>query len=513
MCKRLLAFLLALMTLCSLAACGNKEGGQGTGATSDGFVFRNKESVELGEPDAPLDPKAVYSKLTYTPEMFYGDYRLRGGNEAAEKFGAESEYFTWTQDGEEIEFTKLPFEIVAGTYTLSHSIMYVKEYNWMKLYFMHKYDDGQCTLDDVLCSYEIDGNKLIVNPLDTFEVDRESKNITYAFSDEVWEYSFAFEGRDLTLSADGASVTLTTGLDAYGKIDWIHAENYLSPGSESLDGIDYISFGYNAEDGYSRMYFETVDGEMSYNSIGVLHENGLFTFTLPLEETVKTYQYVYFCGGYDGLVLTDGTNTYYYNDTFAGRNKKALSGYLTEDQTVRLDELDETQLETIVEKTENLMDDLAKAFNDAGIQVTVDEATGELAMDASVLFGGDSAVLTEEGKAFLNKFVDVYTSIAFSEKYDGFVSKTIVEGHTAPVSGGTYESGLPLSEERANNVKDYCLSSETGVDTGKLAANLEAVGLSNSKPVLDENGEVDMKASRRVSFHFIIDLDQQSAGN
>ena len=175
----------------------------------------------------------------------------------------------------------------------------------------------------------------------------------------------------------------------------------------------------------------------------------------------------------------------------------------------KLDELTDSQLEAIVEKKENLMEDLAKAFNDAGIKVTVDEKSGELAMDSSVLFGGDSAVLTTEGKTFLNKFVDVYTSIVFSDKYEGFVSKTMVEGHTAPVSGSTYESGLPLSEQRANNVKDYCVSSETGVDTSKLATNLEAIGYSNSKPVKDANGNVDMAASRRVSFRFIINLEQK----
>ena len=82
----------------------------------------------------------------------------------------------------------------------------------------------------------------------------------------------------------------------------------------------------------------------------------------------------------------------------------------------------------------------------------------------------------------------------------------MVEGHTAPVEGGTYESGLPLSQERANNVKNYCMSSETGVDVSKLAANLEAVGYSNSKPIKDASGNVDMAASRRVSFRFVINL-------
>lgn len=115
--------------------------------------------------------------------------------------------------------------------------------------------------------------------------------------------------------------------------------------------------------------------------------------------------------------------------------------------------------------------------------------------------------ISNDGKDLLNKFLKTYTSIAYNEKYDGFISKTMVEGHTAPVSGSTYESGLPLSEQRANNVKSYCLSADTGVDTSKLSTTLEAVGLSNSKPVYGSDGKIDMAACRRVSFRFIVDIN------
>ena len=154
------------------------------------------------------------------------------------------------------------------------------------------------------------------------------------------------------------------------------------------------------------------------------------------------------------------------------------------------------------------MDDLVKAFRDAGISVTVNSATGELAVDSAVLFGGDSAALTSDGKSFLNRFIEVYTTTAFSEKYKGFISKTMLEGHTAPVAGSTEESSMALSRERAENVRDYCISSETGVDISSLSAAFEAVGFADSKPIIDDNGNVDMAASRRVSFRFIIDLDQ-----
>jgi outer membrane protein OmpA-like peptidoglycan-associated protein len=168
----------------------------------------------------------------------------------------------------------------------------------------------------------------------------------------------------------------------------------------------------------------------------------------------------------------------------------------------------DSELKEIAEKEEDLFEDLANAFNDAGITVSVNKETGEIAMDSTVLFGGDSAELTDEGKEFLNNFIKAYTSIIYNEKYDGFISKTMVEGHIAPVSGTTYEGGLPLSEKRAENVKDYCLSSATGVDTSKLASTLETVGYSQSKPVYDSDGNVDIAGSRRVSFRFIINLDK-----
>ena len=154
----------------------------------------------------------------------------------------------------------------------------------------------------------------------------------------------------------------------------------------------------------------------------------------------------------------------------------------------------------IVAKKDDLLGDLVSAFETAGVNVTVNTATGEMAMDSSVLFGGDSDVLTDDGKAVLDKFVTAYTSVINNEKYNGFVSKTMVEGHVAPVSGDTYEDGLPLSESRANNVKDYC------VTAGLSADALQSVAYSNSRPVKDADGNVDMAASRRVSFRFMINL-------
>ena len=164
------------------------------------------------------------------------------------------------------------------------------------------------------------------------------------------------------------------------------------------------------------------------------------------------------------------------------------------------------KLEEIEAKKTDLLAELVAEFNAAGINVTVNESTGELAMDSSVLFGGDSSELTPEGAAFVDTFIGIYTRVIFSEKYNGFVSKTLVEGHTAP-TGTSYEADLPLSEARANSVLNYCKASAFATNPDQVATTFEAVGLSNSKPVYANDGSVDMDASRRVTFRFLINLD------
>ena len=506
--KRIFALILTAIMVFTFSACSEKEGKKGSSggtAPKGGIVFENDDSVKLGTPEKELNAEDIYENLTYTPQMFYGNYRLLGGEKAVEKYGKESEYFEFTQKGKEYLLSEIPYGIEAGKTTLAHSVNFIKEYEWARLTFLQKTDSGNY-LYTLLCAYEVDGKTVSFRPLDTFEVDKENNKISYTFTDTVLEYEFAFSGRSLTLSTEKNSLTITTGLDITEDDIYIRSEHYLSSDSAVLDDIEQISFYYEYGEDDALFYVSTFSGESIYNGIGKYEENGLFTFTVPFEEKTKTYQFVCFICQRDGFVITDGERTYYFNDTYSDRNMNVLQDFITEDQTGKLESLTESQIEALVEKKENLMDDLAKAFGDAGIKVTVDEKNAELAIDSSVLFGGDSAVVTAQGKEFLNKFIDVYTSVIFNDKYDGFISETLVEGHTAPVAGSTYQSGLPLSEERANNVKNYCLSAETGVDTAKLAESLSAVGCSNSKPIYGTDGKVDMAASRRVSFRFIVNI-------
>ena len=81
----------------------------------------------------------------------------------------------------------------------------------------------------------------------------------------------------------------------------------------------------------------------------------------------------------------------------------------------------------------------------------------------------------------------------------------MVGGHTDTL--GSYESNQILSEERAKGVMDFCLSEECGLEEAQrsiLESIMQAKGYSYDYPVVAEDGSIDMAASRRVSFSFLI---------
>lgn len=155
----------------------------------------------------------------------------------------------------------------------------------------------------------------------------------------------------------------------------------------------------------------------------------------------------------------------------------------------------------------SLLGDLKMAFAESGLPVLVDDVTGEVTLDSAILFDVDSAEISEKGKAVLQRVAYVYANVLLNEKYQGFVSEILVEGHTD--TSADYDYNLKLSQDRADSVKAFCLSEDCGLDEAsrtELDGMMKTVGCSYDRPVYDEDGNVDMQASRRVSFRFLINL-------
>ena len=524
MTKKLIALFLAAVMLLSFAACGkedaDKKTEETTKAASDkteslntiidepGYLFKNEDSVDLQAPDKAIDVQSIYDNLEYNEKMFMGSYINENclTDEGCLDFAEEVGYIPFKTNYAE-NLTSVPYKIVCGINNIAHRLSDVSEYEWAR--FSYYSDKGY--LIELVGAISVEGKKLTFTPVDTFEVNSDTKKITYAFMNKSIEYDFEFNGLTLTLSNNGESVELRSDILNFKDVvtEYIYVDNYLSANSKRLDNIDNLSFRYDSEDNSSRIYIGDVNEDTIDEATAKLNKNGLFTITIPYESGTKTYQFAAFYCYEDGIILTDGKNTYYYCDSGYSRDRYEVEQFISDDSGDQLGALTEGEIEEIAKKKDELISDLIAKFQEVGIDCTYNEATGEFAVDSSILFGGDSAELSAEGKAFLDKFIKAYMEVIYDEKYEGFISSTIIEGHTAPLSGSTYESGLPLSIERAENVMNYCLTSEAldEIEQSLLTLLLEAEGLSNSRPILDADGNVDLEASRRVSFKFIIDIE------
>ena len=162
------------------------------------------------------------------------------------------------------------------------------------------------------------------------------------------------------------------------------------------------------------------------------------------------------------------------------------------------------KLDNIIGVRTELIEELRKEFDNSDLHVAVDEKTGAITFDSSILFSYNQSTLTPSGKKFLSEFLPRYTDILLSPQYRDYISEILIEGHTD--TEGDYLFNLELSQKRALSVAKYCLSEDSKVLTkdqlDELKEVTSATGRSYSNPVLDEHGEVDMEASRRVEFLF-----------
>lgn len=512
--KRMFSILLSVVMLISLTACG-KENNNNTGRVEGentvwylggSKLFSTDDEVEsyFESVEDTVDPANIYASHGITEEMLDGVYTLENKEKDLDDVRKNIPFENVEFKDSSASLTILPTAVYFGVDNISSS---QTRYNYSE--FKNITDKAVAvielvTVDDIgqtPCTYEIDGNTICFKQIEQTSADGEP--FAYGYTGVEFKYNFELSGPYITFRKNGSSLKLKAFcLTENSKTD-LMIRGYSLPNSPLVDELDYFAS--------SNIYNYAVRRDGSYYDVAAykISDDGRFTIYLSDGETEKTEQYAYIiqsaADGYHNsfnIVLLDMDKVYYYTDDITQREVRTLK-----EQGTDVNSLTEDEIEEIAEKKSDLFDDLYEEFEKQGINVTINRSSGEIAMDASVLFGGDSAVITDEGKELLNKFLVAYTTIVYNEKYDGFIEKTVVEGHTAPVSGSTYESGLPLSQERAENVKNYCLSFDTGIDISKLSTTLEAVGHSNSKPIYDSDGEIDMAACRRVSFRFVVNIN------
>lgn len=149
---------------------------------------------------------------------------------------------------------------------------------------------------------------------------------------------------------------------------------------------------------------------------------------------------------------------------------------------------------------------LKQRFDDAGGDISFDDATGAVRLGSHILFPEGSSRLLPEGKSALDSTMPIYFDALLGDpELSTHVDQIIIEGHTnSNYSGSTsqqdaYLFNLRLSQERAYEAMEYVIRSQEREEQLKLLA---ANGYSSARPVLQADGLEDKERSRRIELRF-----------
>lgn len=164
----------------------------------------------------------------------------------------------------------------------------------------------------------------------------------------------------------------------------------------------------------------------------------------------------------------------------------------------------QAQIDKIVGVKAEVIEALRKEFKNNDMNVTIDAQTGALVLDSNIMFAYDDTELSGEGRDVLSKVLPIYCKVLLDDRYLPNVAEIIIDGYTD--TDGSYEYNLELSQRRSLAVAQYLLEIKEGFLDGNgtevLKEKLTVNGHSMSNPVLDEKGNVDKDASRRVEVKF-----------
>ncbi|WP_024865613.1 OmpA/MotB family protein [Butyrivibrio sp. FCS014] len=167
-------------------------------------------------------------------------------------------------------------------------------------------------------------------------------------------------------------------------------------------------------------------------------------------------------------------------------------------------ESQQEQLDKVIGVRADLATALRQEFEGSDLKVSVDPATGAITLDSSILFDVDRYDIKQSGQEFLQDFLPRYVGVLLKPEFKDYISEIIIEGHTD--TNGDYMHNLELSQQRALSVARLCVMDNSTVlgadELEEVRPILTANGRSYSDPVYNEEGSVDMAASRRVEFKF-----------
>lgn len=525
--KRIISVLLAVtMTAVLFTGCGESD----SSSPKD-----SSEAAENSDEGSDGEPRQFYAGDT-REELLYGYYIKQKDNAMAMYSADEYKEFMdgmaiidFDNDGTNVRLSAVPWEISAGRYGYKNP----EGVNLFSRFNFPKEDELEKVRQNLVSTYEVDGVRYYRNYIASLEapymmaqfiVESDSYGmspqmatfsgfykvsgktvtiywdepdpVTYEIKYEKPGISFDFDFNNkgqIVLSSQGSEAVRTSYGLAFERnaLHSLTVNGFARDEESALNGIiqiDYIEglsgtllFADGRRSFGTEMNFEN-DGAFSISWKGTI--DGLSDKIDDPQEIKGTFLYPYG----SGLIITVEGKTYYYTYSEMDFFGNAFSDIDTE--KVKGDKFAEL---AVIQK--NIKNELVEAFNNAGIKATIDDKTGEVVTDDSILFGVDESDISDDGKAYLDSFLGVYYEVVKPYIDDGYVTEITVEGHTD--TSGSYEHNLELSEKRAKSVADYCLEKQPA-----FSSVLKSKGYSYENPVYGANGEIDMAASRRVVFSF-----------
>ena len=164
----------------------------------------------------------------------------------------------------------------------------------------------------------------------------------------------------------------------------------------------------------------------------------------------------------------------------------------------------QAQIDNIIGVKADVIAALKEEFASNSLNVDIDSNTGALMLDSNVMFDYNEAELTEEGMAVLKQVLPIYCQVLMKEEYQEYLAEIIIDGYTD--TSGSYAYNLSLSQQRSLAVAQYLLTIQEQFLSSEQIEDMKQVltvnGHSMANPILDEEGNVDMDASRRVEVKF-----------
>lgn len=393
------------------------------------------------------------------------------------QYGAEGiDYYNNMIESFKLDFAVINFPDAERAFTYSTSAIVKNEGN--KLHFYnYKYNDDKTVdiLDEIYsCRIDFKGAYLEISKDNVVFEYTPYDFRTRDYSDYVFVGPYFVDDRHSAINGELCGISLSDYDDEGVSL----THGYYVDGSESFSDKERQIFDYDLETGKCSLTYAP-----NYIKVG-----NNFDFIDNPEYTTVIGSFLW--GGFDhGMVLKIGNEWYYYQNTKGEYyyNVFGYSGMNNDD-----DDNNNGAMATSLNIHEDVSNDLEEAFGD---DADIDEDSGAITMNNTVLFGFDSAEISDEGKAYLDDFIVTYLEVLQPYLDDGSITNIVIEGHTDP--DGSYDYNLELSERRAQAVADYVLAKRPD-----LADVVVTVGYSYLYPVYDAAGNVDKEASRRVVFSF-----------